>query len=64
MLTRRAGAAVSFNIPSSTLNDRVSGKTAMGAVGQPPKYLSDVEEFELINFLIGCSKVGYSRSRK
>ena len=28
--------AVSFNIPSSTLNDCVSGKTAMGAVGGPP----------------------------
>ena len=36
----------------------------MGAVGGPPKYLSDVEEFELVNILIGCSKVGYSRSRK
>ena len=62
MSTRRA--AVSFNIPSSTLIDRVSGKTAMGAVRGPPKYLSNVEEFELVNILIGCSKVGYSRSRK
>ena len=34
MSTRRA--AVSFNIPSSTLNNRVSGKTAMGSVGGPP----------------------------
>ena len=42
MSTRRA--AVSFNIPSSTLNDRVSAKTAMGAVDGPPKYLSNVEE--------------------
>ena len=35
MSTRRA--AVSFNIPSSTLNNRVSRKTAMGSVGGPPK---------------------------
>ena len=57
-------AAESFNIPPSTLNDRITGKTAMGAVGGPPRYLTDVEENELVNFLVGCSKVGYSRSRK
>ena len=41
--TSTSHTAVSFNIPSSTLNDRVSGKTVIGAVGGPPKYLSYVE---------------------
>ena len=48
MSCRRAAEA--FNIPPSTLNDRITGKTAMGAVGGPPRYLTDVEENELVNF--------------
>ena len=45
------------NISSSTLNYHVSGITVMGAIVMPPKYPSDAEQFELVNYLIGCSKI-------
>ncbi len=57
-------AAESFDIPRSTLYDRISGKVAIGSRSGPPCYLNDAEEGELVNFILGCSKVGYSRSRK
>ena len=53
-----------FGVPSSTLHDHVSGRVAPGARSGPSKYLSDNEEKELVNFLIGCSRIGYARTRK
>ncbi len=44
--------------------DRVSGRVQFGAKSGPPRYLSDNEEKELSNFLVGCAKIGYARSRK
>lgn len=57
-------AAEAFDIPKSTLYDKISGRSAFGKKSGPPRYLSDSEEGELVNFLVGCSKVGYPRSRK
>ena len=57
-------AAEAFDIPRSTLYDKISGKSGFGCTSGPPRYLSDSEEGELVNFLVGCSKVGYPRSRK
>ena len=51
-------------MPKSTLYDRVSGRVAFGAKSGPPRYLTDGEEKELSNFLVGCSRIGYARSRK
>ena len=51
-------------MPKSTLYDRVSGHVAFGAKSGPPRYLTDGEEKELSNFLVGCSRIGYARSRK
>ena len=48
-------AAEEFNVPKSTLGDRVSGRTQMGSVSGPPRILTDKEEAELVKFLIGCS---------
>ena len=56
-------AAEEFCIPKSTLHDHVTGKILPGSKsGQ--KYLTDNEEEELVTFLVGCSDVGYPRTRK
>ena len=51
-------AAEEFGVPKSTLYDRVSGHVAFEARSGPPRYLNDQEEKQLVNFLIGCAKVG------
>lgn len=30
----------------------------------PPKYLTDEEESDLVDFLANCAKIGYARTRK
>ena len=50
-------------MPKSTLYDRVSDRMAFGAKSGPPRYLTDGEK-ELTNFLVGCARIGYARSRK
>ena len=35
-----------------------------GSVSGLTKYLSDVEEEELVQFLLGCSSIGFAKSRK
>lgn len=57
-------AAEEFRVPKSTLYDRVSGRVAFGTKSGPPWYLTDGEEKELTNFLVGCTRIGYARSRK
>jgi len=42
----------------------VSGRVSSGARSGPPCYLNDQEEKELVNFLIGCSKIGFAKSRE
>ena len=57
-------AAEEYNIPKSTLHDRISGRVMFGAHSGPAKYLSSTEEEELVAFLLGCASLGYPRSRK
>jgi len=38
--------------------------SAAGGCGGPPKYLTDEEEEQLEDFLIGSASVGYARSRQ
>ena len=52
-----------FGVPSSTLHDHASSHVAPGAHSGPPKYLSDNEEKELVDFLLG-SRIGYACTRK
>lgn len=47
----------------STLGDRITGCTQEGRVSGPPRILSDMEEEELVKSLIGCSAIGYTKSR-
>ena len=48
-------AAADFNIPKSTIYDRLPGKVLPGVVCGAPKYLSDSEEEHLVSFLVGCT---------
>jgi len=56
-------AAMEFEIPKSTIHDRISGKVPFGSTSGPERYLTDQEECELVNFLTGCASVGYAKSR-
>lgn len=57
-------AATEFNVPKSTLGDRISGRVLLGAHSGPPRLLNDQEEMELATFLLQCASVGYPRSRQ
>lgn len=56
-------AAMQFNVPKSTLGDRISGRIQPGSVSGPPKYLTPSEESELSRFLSRCCQIGYARSK-
>ena len=56
-------AAMQYNVPKSTLGDRVSGRVQPGSVSGPAKYLTLSEEDELSRFLSRCCQIGYARSK-
>ena len=56
-------AAMQYNVPKSTLGDRISGRVQLGAVSGPAKYLTLSEESELSRFLSRCCQIGYARSK-
>ena len=53
-----------YQVPKSTLHDKVTGKVIFGAKSGPSPYLFSEEEEELLNFLLKCSDIGYCHSRK
>ena len=56
-------AAEEFNLPkSTTLGNRISGRTMHGAKSGRPKYLTDEEDI-LVKFLLKCASIGYPCSR-
>ena len=57
-------AAEEYGVPPSTLHDRVSGKVSFSSHSGPPRYLTDKEEIELADFLIGCASIGCARSKQ
>ena len=57
-------AAIEYNVPRSTLGDRVRGSVLPGAVSGNQPYLSSSEEDELVQFLLRCADIGYPRGRK
>ena len=57
-------AATLYGVPKSTVSDRITGHVLHGTKSGPVKYLSEQEEKELVKFLIGCSKIGFAKSRK
>ena len=57
-------AALEYNIPPTTLKDRVSGRVAHSTASGRKPYLTKEEEKELVDFLMLCSKLGYGKTRK
>ena len=54
-------AAEMYGIPRATLHDHVSDKMGPDSSSGPERYLSVKEEEELVNFLVGCARIGYPR---
>ena len=55
-------AALQYDVPKSTLHDRVTGKVDPGAKVGAPRYLDDEEEDELAKFLVGAASIGYPKT--
>ena len=51
-------ATKEYDIPKSTIADRISGRVLMGAVSGPNKYLNAQQEEELVHFLLECASIG------
>ena len=57
-------AAEIYQVPKSTLSDRLSGKVIHGTTSGPQHYLSDIEENNLVKFLCKYASIGSARSKK
>ena len=57
-------ASSMYNIPKSTLGDRVTGRVTFGSHSGPTRYLSDAEEAQLVQFLCNTASLGYARTKK
>ena len=57
-------ASEEYAVPRSTLHDRIAGRVKTGSKSGPKKYLSTLEEEELVSFLKNCSSIGYGKTRK
>ena len=58
-----SGAAREYSVPRTTLQDRVHGKVIHGTKPGPKRYLNEVEEKKLSEFLVETAALGYGRSR-
>ena len=56
-------AALEHGVPQTSLKDRLAGRVIHGTKIGPKPYLTNEEEKELVNFLVGCSKMGYGKTR-
>ena len=59
LMVRRA--AFKYNVPHSTLHDRVTGKVCPGAVGGAPRYLDDEEEEDFCYIVLNWVTQKWSR---
>ena len=57
-------AALEFNVPRTTLKDRISGRVIHGSNMGPKTYLTHEEEKELVDFLVNCANMGYAKTRQ
>ena len=57
-------ASEDYGVPRSTLHEKVTGKVALQVKSGSKTYLTDEEETSLVDFLVGCAKIGYAKSRK
>ena len=56
-------AAELYNVPKSTLGDRITGRVLPGSTSGPATYLTAQEEKELATFLCRSAAIGYGRTR-
>ena len=56
-------AALEHGVPQTSLKDRLTGRVIHGTKIGPKPYLTNEEEKELVDFLVGCSKMGYGKTR-
>ena len=56
-------AAIKWNIPKSTLHDRLNGKVEYDRRSGPPSILTKVEENRLADWLIELAQRGFGRSK-
>ena len=57
------GAAREYSVPQTTLQDRVLGKVPCGKKPGPKRYLNELKEKELSEFLVETAAVGYGKSK-
>ena len=57
-------ASRTYNVPPSTLKDRISGRVKHGTKPGPIPYLTEVEEKELHDFLVKAAAMGCGKTKK
>ena len=57
-------ASRSYQVPRSTLRDRITGRVMHGKKSGPKPYLSSEEEKELVTFLKQAASIGYGKTKK
>ena len=57
-------AAQEYNVPRTTLKDRLAGRVKHGSKSGPDPYLTSSEEDELVSFLINACKVGHGKTKR
>lgn len=50
-----------YNVPKSTLSDRVTGRVKPGARSRSPCYLEEEEEEEIVQWIRGCAEIGCAK---
>ena len=58
------GASREYNVPYSTLRDRLTGRVIDGVKNGSPTVLTDQEETDLSQYLIKCADLGVGKTRK
>ena len=57
-------AAEEYNVPKTTLQNRLSGRVKHGTKSGPGSYLTSSEETELAKFLIDVCKMGHGKTKR
>ena len=57
-------AAEEYNVPKTTLKDRLAGRVKHGVKSGPGSYLTPSEETELVKFLIDICKMGHGKTKR
>ena len=57
-------AAKTYDVPRTTLKDRLSGRVKHGKKSGPEPYLTTEEEAELAEFLKQCARMGHGKTKK